>query len=333
MHTIAVNSPSNIAFVKYWGQRDSHLTLPFNDSLSMNLSSCVTTVEMDVLDDPSIREMVITEYGTDSPRPAREGELRRVTEFYTVARTFLGSDRDFGFRIRSANSFPQKAGIASSASFFSAMALAFARAFEVNLEPKRLSVLARLSGSGSACRSIPDGFVLWHTGTGLDSSSSFAESIAEPDFWDIADVVIVVSSGEKKVSSVEGHMGAPSSPYFRARQLGLPETISDMKDAFLARDLSTFGPLMEQEAINFHAIMMSQVPPLFYWSGATLDVLREIVTMRAEGQEAYFTIDAGENVHVICRGSDAETVRGRIAAIPAVKDTIVNYPAVGARLV
>ena len=40
-------APSNIAFVKYWGTRDVERTLPYNPSISMTLSDCVSrcTVE------------------------------------------------------------------------------------------------------------------------------------------------------------------------------------------------------------------------------------------------------------------------------------------------
>lgn len=69
--------------------------------------------------------------------------------------------------------------------------------------------MARLSGSGSASRSIPDGFVIWNKGSIDDeqgiSASSYAESIEPPNYWDIVDIVVLVSSKEKLVSSQEGH--------------------------------------------------------------------------------------------------------------------------------
>ena len=42
-----VSSPSNIAFIKYWGARDLEQIVPENPSLSMTLSECTsrTTVE------------------------------------------------------------------------------------------------------------------------------------------------------------------------------------------------------------------------------------------------------------------------------------------------
>lgn len=329
MRTIHVKSPSNIAFVKYWGQRDADFVLPFNDSVSMNLSHCYTDVVMEILEDPAIQEMQIKEFGSSEYRPSTPIELEKVTRFYDTAKAFLNAELSFGFRIQSANSFPQKAGIASSASFFSAMALAFVKAFQTAITQEQLSVLARLSGSGSACRSIPDGFVWWNTG--LDSNSSFAVSIAPPTHWDVCDVVLVVSKGEKKVSSIEGHAQATTSPLFTQRQQMLPTVLADMKDALLKKDFTRFGVRVEQEAINFHAVMMTQTPPLFYWSGSTMTCLREVVHLREQGVECYSTIDAGENIHVICLSAQVEQVRAHFAQVPEVQTIITNSAAVGAR--
>src|SRR3990167_7439405 len=40
-------APSNIAFIKYWGKKDSALRLPANGSISMNLSRLLTTTTVE----------------------------------------------------------------------------------------------------------------------------------------------------------------------------------------------------------------------------------------------------------------------------------------------
>ena len=45
------------------------------------------------------------------------------------------------------------------------------------LDKKQLSILARL-GSGSAARSVYDGFVYWHAGTKKDGRDSYAEQLS-----------------------------------------------------------------------------------------------------------------------------------------------------------
>ena len=69
----------------------------------------------------------------------------------------------------SENNFPSGAGIASSASAFAALALAASAAAGLQLSEAELSRLAR-RGSGSACRSIPGGFVEWQPGSSDDDS-------------------------------------------------------------------------------------------------------------------------------------------------------------------
>ena len=72
--------------------------------------------------------------------------------------------------------------------------------------------------SGSACRSIPAGFVEWIAGH--SSENSYAIGIAPPEHWDLRDVVAIVSTEEKKVGSSEGHTAAQSAqPTQRSNQV------------------------------------------------------------------------------------------------------------------
>lgn len=331
MKPITVVSPANIAFIKYWGQRDSKQILPYNDSFSMNLSQCVTTVEMVLSDDPKMQQMEIKLWNESAYRKASESQLKSVEVCYQRVRNYLKTTNQFGFHMRSSNRFPMKAGIASSASFFSALTLALVTAFDAQLDTKELSILARLSGSGSACRSIPDGFVWWYAGK--DSKSSYAESIAPPDFWDLVDLVLILNTQQKHVGSSEGHQGADSSPYFEARQTALQSTMTNIKEAFLQKDFTRFGTLLEQEAINFSSILMTQQPPLFYWSDKTIMCMKEVLELRRKGIEAYFTIDAGENLHVICQNKDAELLKKHFENMLEVQTVITNEPCAGAHLV
>ncbi len=325
---IKVKSPANIAFIKYWGQRDSNLVLPFNDSFSMNLSNCYVVVELEKKE-PGVQRLFIRDYKSEKFVEDKGKPLEKVKKFYLRAKEFLRAKKDFGFLIESSMTFPRQAGIASSAAFFSALALAFAKAFGKEIDKKQLSILARLSGSGSACRSVPDGFVWWHKGE--DSQTSFSESIAEPSFWDIYDLVLIVNYEKKKVSSQSGHKGALTSPFFKFRLKWLEKALKEIKQAFLKRDLEKFGEILEKEAVSLHSIMMSQKEPLFYWSGATLEIIRELLKLRKQGILGYFTIDAGENVHIITTGEFKDKLFDYFKKASYVKEIIVNSPTVGTR--
>ncbi|PKP56739.1 MAG: hypothetical protein CVT89_05655 [Candidatus Altiarchaeales archaeon HGW-Altiarchaeales-2] len=138
----------NIAFVKYWGKKDEDLRIPLNNSISMNLGNLwtKTTVEFNDFDDDIVIINKEVAEGT-----AKERVVKHLDKFRNLASNVLKA------KVVSENNFPMSSGIASSASGFAALTMANASALNLNLSEKELSILARL-GSGSACRSIPDGF-------------------------------------------------------------------------------------------------------------------------------------------------------------------------------
>lgn len=328
---ILVKSPANIAFIKYWGQRDERIILPYNDSFSMNLSNCFTMIRLEKKKDKNIQELYIKEYKGTNYIKTEGIALQKVQAFYQRVKKFLHVTEDFGFAIYSENSFPQKAGIASSASFFSGLALAFVTGFEKKLSQKQLSILARLSGSGSACRSIPDGFCWWKKG--ISSETSFAASIGSSTYWDLVDLVLLVTFEEKKISSIEGHKNVTTSSYFRKRLADVKKRLPLMKKVFIQKDFATFGKLLENEAISMHTVMMTQSPPLYFWSGATIEVMKKTMLLREKGIPAYFTIDAGENVHIICQKKDEQKICAYFRNQPEVKEIISSYPTIGTRII
>ena len=148
---IAVANP-NIAFIKYWGNRDDTLRLPANGSISMNLDGLETRTTV------QFEESLATDDIRINGKIAGMATRERVGRMLNEVRNLAGF-RIFA-RVKSENNFPTGSGIASSASGFAALALAATKAAGLKLEDTALSRLARRS-SGSACRSIPGGFVEW----------------------------------------------------------------------------------------------------------------------------------------------------------------------------
>ncbi len=315
-------APANIAFIKYWGKKDEVLRLPWNDSISMNLSGAYTTTSV--------------EFSKDLTKDEIEGldvkEAKRVAKHLDRLRELKGVS--WRAKVATENSFPKSSGIASSASGFAALTLAAAKALGLELNEKELSILARI-GSGSACRSIPDGFVEWKAGNPLadGSEASYAYSLYPSEHWDICDVLAIVATGKKKTSSSEGHEAATSSPFFHARLMSLPDRIVRVKEGLKKKDLGLLGPAIEEEAVNMHAVMMTQVPPIFYWTGATMTIIQSVIRWREEGLPVYFTIDAGPNVHLICEGKDAQKVSRKVHELAGVEKVIINKPARSAHLI
>ncbi len=320
---------ANIAFIKYWGQRDAALTLPANGSISMNLDGCLT--ETSVLFDPELAgDSVWLALGGGEEEPASGRAFERVIAQIERLRAMAGNR--WPVQVRSRNNFPSDAGIASSAAAFAALTCATCAALGLDVSERELSRLTRLSGSGSACRSIPAGFVEWHT-DGTDAGS-WAEQIAAPDHWALSDLVAVIDTGAKRVSSLHGHSLAPTSPFFDARLAELPQRLAEVRQAIIERDIERLGVATEADAISMHAVMMTQRPPAFYWLPATLLVIQAVQRWREQDHiQAYCTIDAGPNVHVICEASDAPEVESRLCELDAVQWTIVNGPGPEARIV
>lgn len=315
-------APANLAFIKYWGKRDELLRLPMNNSISMNLSGCFTKTS--VAFDKGLEDDVVRIDG----KAATEKEKMRVSNFLDRTRSLVGIKTRA--RVESKNSFPKGTGIASSASAFAALALAGSRAAGLHLSDKELSILARL-GSGSACRSIPDGFVEWKKGN--SNKNSYAVQIAPPKHWDLRDIVVIVTKREKKVGSTGGHKLAPTSPFFEKRLEILPGRTKNLRKALLAKDFSKFGELLEAEAVELHVMAMTSNPPIFYLEPKTWEIIGRIREWRKEGLGVYFTLDAGPNVHLICQAKDEKTVLRKLDEVSGIEKVIVNKPAPGARLV
>jgi diphosphomevalonate decarboxylase len=311
----------NIAFIKYWGNRDDALRLPLNGSISMNLSGMEsrTTVQFDqALEGDSFELNGETQSGSG---------LQRVSDFLDQVRRLAGSNH-FA-RVSSSNNFPTGAGIASSASAFAALALAASKAAGLDLNQKELSRLARL-GSGSACRSIPDGFAEWLPGE--DDASSYALSIAPKDHWDLVDAVVVVSQGHKPIGSSVGHKLAQTSPLNAQRVLDAPERLRNCREALFGRDFARFAEVVELDSNYMHAVMRTSNPPLVYWEPATEVLLWQVWQWRKEGHAVCATVDAGPNVHVLALKSELEWLQKALWELPGVKNVLVGKPAEGARL-
>ncbi len=313
---------SNIAIVKYWGARDSALNLPANGSISLTLDAARTTTTVHF--DAALRSDALILNG----REVGGAALARVSAHLDRLRALAGVR--VPALVDSTNTFPEGAGIASSASAFAALTVAGAAALGLRLSERELSVLARL-GSGSACRSVIGGWAEWRAGTCHEDS--YAVQIAPPEHWDMRDLVAVVSAEAKAVPSAKGHERAASSPLFQARLRQVEDTLPAVRRAILERDFHALGLLAEADALSMHAIMLTSSPPLLYWLPATVELIRQVWQWRAEGLPCYFTIDAGPNVHILTLPQAVPHVAERLRALPYVRQVIPCGPGPAPRLI
>jgi diphosphomevalonate decarboxylase len=303
----------NIAFIKYWGNRDQNLRLPANGSISMNLAALETRTAVIMLDKAEADRLFIN-------TEEQSGQaLARVSAFLDILRALSGC-KSF-VEVRSQNNFPSSAGVASSAAAFAALALAGTEAFNLQLSEKDLSRLAR-RGSGSACRSIPAGFTEWQVGT--SDNDSYAQSIASPDHWDLWDCIAILESGPKITGSTEGHNLALTSPLQSARVADADRRLAICREAILQKDFEKLADIVELDSNIMHAVMMTSQPPLMYWNPTSLLLMKEITALRRRGIAAAYTLDAGPNVHAICTAKNKDIVQRHLASLPGVQWVLVS---------
>lgn len=327
---------ANLAFVKYWGKRDSTLNIPLNNSISMNLSAAQTITTV-TFDEDQTQDRVLVE-GSEASAKFAERACRHVDRIRKL------SGVDSRVLIETRNTFPASTGIASSASGFAALTLATTAALGLKLSERDLSILAR-QGSGSASRSIPGGFVEWHAGQA--NEDSYAVQLAPADQWEVVDVAVLVTAEAKQVSSSDGHLLALQSPFWEARTQMLPARLDRVRQAILERDFVTFGREIEAEAMAMHAIMLTSAHEaerawhsgIYYWTPDTLTLLMAVQRWRDAGMQVYFTLDAGPTVHLMCPAdqeqvvSDAVKHLAQAQAVDPGWTLLVSKPAPGAHII
>lgn len=311
MRATAIAHP-NIAVVKYWGKRDPQRNLPAVPSLSVTLDrfSTTTTVEWGV-DAPADS---FTLNGAPAPAAAAE----KVSRFLDRV---AGGPRP-RCAVVSVNDFPTGAGLASSSSGFAALALAATAAAGQPRSPEALSALAR-QGSGSACRSLWGGWVEWRLGVAEDGFDSHGVPLAPQSHWDLRVVVAIVDGGAKKVGSTSGMTQTQQTcPFFDRWVETAPADVAEGRRAILTRDLERLGRVMEWSTLKMHATMLTTEPSVRYWQADSVRVLDAVDALRAAGVGAWWTMDAGPNVKVLCAAADAPAVEAALRAVVSRVETL-----------
>ena len=98
------------------------------------------------------------------------------------------------------------------------------------------------------------------------------------------------------------------------------------------RNFKALGELIEQESLELHSIMLTQYPPLIYWTPGTLKIMKLVSHWRQEGMDVYFTINTGQDIHLLCERKNVEKVKTKLRDLTEVKNIIVNTPSEGVKL-
>ncbi|GJQ09654.1 hypothetical protein GpartN1_g1445.t1 [Galdieria partita] len=318
--SVTCTAPVNIALIKYWGKRDEEKILPLNPSLSITLD----------VDDLRTKTTVVASKHFDRDRLWLNGKehdisSKRMQTCITKLRQGAGDLRSddgtlliakeewkhYRFHIISENNFPTAAGLASSASglacfvYSISQLLCFKETF-----PGELTTIAR-QGSGSACRSLLGGFVLWECGIAPDGTDSIAKQMDTGDKWKhLRIVILIVNDQQKKTSSTAGMQTSVQTSdllKFRSKEV-VPVQLSRMRDAIKEEDFTTLATITMQESNQFHACCLDTFPPIFYLTDVSKEIIQFVHDYNAKcgGTFVAYTFDAGPNAVLLTQDENLD---------------------------
>lgn len=310
------SAPSNIALLKYWGKRESLLQIPDNSSLSLTLGSFRSTTTLEIRGRlfPKEDASEISKFSTLMSLGGEDyvSAPPKISEL--LRQMFLFAGQDIGFRITTSNNFPTACGIASSASGMAALVGAAANLLQLqkHFEPEDLQYWlyewSRI-GSGSATRSAVLGdaaFVAWEC-LGENETRTFA---VDSDVGQrLSHCVVIIDASHKKVSSSDGHKLAKTSVLHSIRVAGAEEKFQNLCAAIRSFDFSALAQITEEDALAMHAVMQSGSMPLCYLTTESAACVATLLENRkAMGLRAFWTADAGANIHLLYLKEDIQKI-------------------------
>lgn len=324
MAKIYVKSTSNLALIKYWGVLPDHISEPLGlknhptkSSLSLTTDNLMTITGLSInrreQDQPLIEEFRLNGklYNENSK------EYKNIYTYLERVSAIYPSIMHYSYKLESVNTFPTAAGLASSASGFSALALALAHLIpeiKQDLESsgnweRKLTIMARQL-SGSACRSIPKagGLVIWHRGFNIeqlnqkkiDKDSSYAESlIPASELKDIKIILPLIKVDEKPLDSRSGmRRSVETAPlYWHWVEYEENVLLPRLLEAFKIRDYHKIWEIVIRASDGLHSIMLNSYPKIVYMNDSSHNIANMILDLNNKlGKNvAAYSFDAGPN--------------------------------------
>lgn len=296
---VSAFAPTNIALCKYWGKRDVELNLPLTSSLSVSVPGHGAQVELSVIDAPD--DLVVL---NATPLAPDSEFVMRLVKFLNLFR----QEKSHHFAVTITMNIPVAAGLASSAAGFASIVLALDQLYAWHLPKQQLSILARL-GSGSAARSLWNGFVKWHAGVLADGSDCYAEPLIET-MPSLHLGIIPVSTAKKPLGSTEAMLRtAQTSTLFESWPKKVANDLALLRQAIHTKHFNLLAGTAESNALSMHATMLSSWPPICFSLPETVAAMHAVWALRRAGHEVYFTQDAGPNLKLLFEGSAKAVVQ------------------------
>lgn len=318
--SVTMESPSNIALIKYWGKKE--IQIPTNPSISFTLKNCKTTTTVKFQKgSKKLNDVFINNKIEKSFNPKIEKYLSLINQYCP----FL---ENFELTISTSNTFPHSSGIASSASGFSALSMCIVQ-FEQKIcdysdsfKLQKASFLSRI-GSGSASRSIYGPMAIWGENINDNNCSNLYATMHDKVngiFKDFQDTVLLIDKGQKQVSSTVGHNLMIDHPYSEERFKQARKNLNSIIQILQSGNLEDFIQIVEHEALSLHAMMMTSNPYFILMKPGTIEVVQKVWEFRRETKSPIcFTLDAGANVHLLYPKSESKRV------LHFVKEQLIGY--------
>lgn len=226
-------------------------------------------------------------------------------------------DHLYKLKIDSKNNFPTSAGLASSASGYGALSFGLWKIFKLEnkVSMRKLSQITRL-GSGSACRSLFGGFVIWHCGNGIEEEC-FAESLILPTelflpsqniLASISCLIFIFSEKKKKIASSLGmKISKETSPFFNYRLSSIiPSHLNQLEIALKNQDVATIFNVIMKDSDSFHGVCATSFPPIFYLNESSHLLIESVHQFnKIQGKiTAAYSFDAGPNAFIFLLQED-----------------------------
>ena len=156
-------------------------------------------------------------------------------------------------------------------------------------------------GSGSSCRSFEGPWVLWEG----------ADARAVPGAAYV-DLVLLVASLRKDVSSSAAHAAVTGSPLWTGRTDRAGDRARRLRGALAQGAAAEVARVAWAELWDMHSLFHTSPEPFSYWLPQSLEILLWLKPFAQNG--TVVTMDAGPNVHLLVPPEQVAAWRERIAA-------------------
>ena len=310
-------APSNIALIKYWGKL--YKQLPANPSISYTIGGFRSFTRSRIVN----TVLDANASSTTTPSDASNASLGGCSRSQQFLDKMVPLGGDFQIKIDSFNNFPSSCGIASSASGFCAMVMAVNDLLNVaaclsTTEYKYWTDTWCRLGSGSSIRSSKPGFNTWEW-----TASNYVASPLESSMHHL---VVIMNQQEKEISSAEGHKTVDSSLFQTVRRPNAVSRFPIIVKALQQGDFQTLKLLTEEDAMFMHCVMNTSDPQCNYLSPDTVAFVNFFIQYTLQHNiDAFYTIDAGPNVHILSKSKhDHDQIVGMLETYTSMMSPVQN---------